>query len=382
MSHVQLPATLAFPHAKAVALTNCTLAAREPGWFWRFLHASPSLEVLCLGAADLSPADVAAVEGQPFRNARLAAIDVTFVADEVRTALQQHLPAHVLLWNWDVSGCDIFAQAMALIRNHKITLTVAEMAKLIACSASCSNPIFKHSALHSAARATDSAVLGALLAVLDVEAVNCRDSKGRTPLYHAAYSGVADNIRALVAHGADMQMANYTFERPIDVAALRGHADAVAALVEAEQASESKGRPTPTVLTDSGWSALHLACVGGNAAIVERLLQHGYQLEEPNKFGQTPLFLAVRKGYEDIVHLLCRLGADPASRDALGESCLQAAERAAPHLVPVLHQYLARRPAAAPALSSGAPAPRRRQSQGQHRHGSGSRRSRGGPRRS
>eukprot|EP00743_Colponemidia_sp_Colp-15_P007940 GILK01008600.1.p1 GENE.GILK01008600.1~~GILK01008600.1.p1 ORF type:complete len:636 (-),score=104.41 GILK01008600.1:115-2022(-) len=55
---------------------------------------------------------------------------------------------------------------------------------------------------------------------------------------------------------------------------------------------------------DTGLSAVAVACSTGNLPLVEVLLQHGADLNVPNKAGWTPLMLAVFNGHLDIVKLL------------------------------------------------------------------------------
>ena len=70
---------------------------------------------------------------------------------------------------------------------------------------------------------------------------------------------------------------------------------------------------------------LHLACAEGNYNLVSGLLSGGNQsdLNTKNEQGSTPLHEAAFRGYEDIVCLLLKHGADTKQRDCEGSTPLQ-----------------------------------------------------------
>lgn len=72
---------------------------------------------------------------------------------------------------------------------------------------------------------------------------------------------------------------------------------------------------------------LHLACAEGNYNLVSGLLSGGNQsdLNTKNEQGSTPLHEAAFRGYEDIVCLLLKHGADTKQRDCEGSTPLQVA---------------------------------------------------------
>ena len=53
-----------------------------------------------------------------------------------------------------------------------------------------------------------------------------------------------------------------------------------------------------------------IAAVGGNASIASRLLRAGADINAVDKFGKTPLMLAVINGYQSLVELLLENDAD------------------------------------------------------------------------
>lgn len=91
-----------------------------------------------------------------------------------------------------------------------------------------------------------------------------------------------------------------------------------------------------------GWAPLHYACLFGRIDAATWLVEHGANInmmtegimkerggveKTPHRFelvymGVTPLIIAVRKGFNAIVSLLIRHGADPAVLDLIGQSAL------------------------------------------------------------
>jgi len=74
-----------------------------------------------------------------------------------------------------------------------------------------------------------------------------------------------------------------------------------------------------------GATPLHEAADGGNASVVELLLDSGADLNARNGLGSTPLHVAAYKGNLSIVELLLRRGADPNSRNMYGSTPLHEA---------------------------------------------------------
>ena len=52
----------------------------------------------------------------------------------------------------------------------------------------------------------------------------------------------------------------------------------------------------------------------GDIAEIEAAIQKGQDIEQENSYGETPLFIAVRRGYPEIVRLLLRASANPGHR--------------------------------------------------------------------
>lgn len=102
---------------------------------------------------------------------------------------------------------------------------------------------------------------------------------------------------------------------------------------EAEELRELLGRLNVDVNTpgEDGDSALHLACLYGREACVERLLNASASATAVDREGSTPLHDAAAGGYIGIVRLLLDAGADCCinATDSDGETPLHTAARGA-----------------------------------------------------
>jgi ankyrin repeat protein len=137
---------------------------------------------------------------------------------------------------------------------------------------------------------------------------NTHDAKGQPALAIALQGESLKAARALwESPGIQIDARNQAGETPLMLAALKGEADAAAALV-AHGASVQK----------DGWSPLHYAATGGNAAIVKMLLAHGATLEARSPNATTPLMMAARYGSEDAVDALLAAGADRSLKNDQG----------------------------------------------------------------
>jgi ankyrin repeat protein len=137
---------------------------------------------------------------------------------------------------------------------------------------------------------------------------NTRNDKGQVGLYLALRAQSLKAARVLwEAPGIEIDARNAADETPLMMAALRGEADAVQALL-AHGASPVK----------DGWSPIHYAATGGTPAVVKLLLARGAPIEARSPNGSTPLMLAAKYGSEEVVDALLAAGADRRAKNALG----------------------------------------------------------------
>ncbi|XP_051998907.1 BRCA1-associated RING domain protein 1 [Xyrauchen texanus] len=104
-----------------------------------------------------------------------------------------------------------------------------------------------------------------------------KNHKGETPLHLAAIKGDLEEVRNLLALGAD-----------------------------------------PNLKDNAGWTPLHEACNLGHLAVVEELLQHGALLNTPGYQNDSPLHDAVRNGHLAVVRLLVERGASQSVLNMFG----------------------------------------------------------------
>ncbi|XP_067648850.1 ankyrin repeat domain-containing protein 17-like [Haliotis asinina] len=178
--------------------------------------------------------------------------------------------------------------------------------------------------------------------------INQKSGNGRTPIMAAAVWGrncvfdlleskgadltlldtSGDNLLHLACEGGNLSIVEYLVSdsninqksgygrTPIMVAAVRG-SNCVFDLLE------SKGADL-TLLDTSGDSLLHLACEGGNLAMVEHLVSD-LNINLKDGYGRTPVMAAAVRGHKSVFDLLESKGADLTLLDTSGDSLLHLA---------------------------------------------------------
>ncbi|NDE15748.1 hypothetical protein EBZ80_12545 [bacterium] len=158
------------------------------------------------------------------------------------------------------------------------------------------------------------------------------DDRGRTPLYrsvsdgdahavdlllragadpnldqtllHTAVLGTADTelVPLLLRYGADPRLVNDAGDTALHVAAERGRAGAVRALLNAHS--------DPNAVAADGMTALHRAARDGHADVIAALsAAPGINLDRRDRFSQTPLHVAAERGHDRAVAALLESGA-------------------------------------------------------------------------
>ncbi len=161
------------------------------------------------------------------------------------------------------------------------------------------------------------------------------DDYGRTPLLICAReTGDVEMARLLLDHGANVNAKDRFEDTPIVLSAWRGFEDQVnlfldrgaetpidgdcgAPLVEY---SVKKGLPRLFAVleangadfmetTDTGWSKLHSAALGGSAEITGTLIERGLDINAQDMYGYAPVHYAAKRGRNEVIQLLVSKGA-------------------------------------------------------------------------
>ncbi|OYV02459.1 MAG: hypothetical protein CFE45_00225 [Burkholderiales bacterium PBB5] len=162
---------------------------------------------------------------------------------------------------------------------------------------------------------------------------NSRDDKGQSALYLALRHGHDRVTEALLAHPQlALEQRNAAGETALMMAALRGRRVWVERLLD-------KGAALAPA--EGGWTALHYAASGPDAATVALLVQRGAPLDSRSPNGSTALMMAAGYGPDAAVDLLLAAGADRTLRN---QRALTAADFARGAGREALAQRLAPRP--------------------------------------
>ncbi len=135
---------------------------------------------------------------------------------------------------------------------------------------------------------------------------------GRSALIHACERGSGGIVDLLLGHGADPHAVDDKNWDALTLAAYHGHDALVRRLFE--ESPESLDR------------ALIGAAVGGDAAVVQMLLESGANMKIRNGSGKTPLLLAAEHGKARVCQVLLSYGADPLEQDSNGNTAETLAE--------------------------------------------------------
>jgi ankyrin repeat protein len=149
--------------------------------------------------------------------------------------------------------------------------------------------------------------------------LNIVDTAGDTALHHAASKGSIDMVTALLDAGADIYQANGRKESVLHLAALSGNATASLELLRGRGASLS-------ARDINGISVLGVAARSGHSAIIGWCLAQGFDINERDRNGRTPLHLASEgQADEAVIRQLLEAGSDINARDYSGQSALDIA---------------------------------------------------------
>ncbi|XP_049772536.1 CARD- and ANK-domain containing inflammasome adapter protein-like [Schistocerca cancellata] len=142
------------------------------------------------------------------------------------------------------------------------------------------------------------------------------EEKGRR-LIQAAEEGAVEEIRTLLAAGADLGVRDKYMGTALHCAAREGHVDAVKFLVECGAGLEDRNRKEST--------PLHLAAWKGHTAVVRLLVACSADPNAKGDCGWTPLHFAASYGHTEVAAALLEAGSDRGARNDRGNTPLDLA---------------------------------------------------------
>jgi ankyrin repeat protein/beta-lactamase regulating signal transducer with metallopeptidase domain len=130
------------------------------------------------------------------------------------------------------------------------------------------------------------------------------DAKPAKSLHQAAADGDVEQVKSLIARGADVGRRDKRGRAPLDLAAQNGHASVAGLLITNGAGVNVKNR--------WGWTPLHHAAQEGHKDVVELLIGKGAEVNAKNNWGSTPLHCTADK---EVAKLLIAKGADVNAKD-------------------------------------------------------------------
>ena len=192
-----------------------------------------------------------------------------------------------------------------------------------------------------AAEADDTAAVQRLLK--EGADINGRDAQGRTPVMAATHGNRVETVRALIQAGADINIRDNRLDNPFLYAGAEGLLEILRLTIDAKADTKLTNRFGGTALIPAaerghvevvnelltrtdvnvnhvnnlGWTALLEAIVLSNGGerhqwIVQLLVDHGANINIPDKDGVTPLQHAQTRGFKEIERILLKAAASVA----------------------------------------------------------------------
>jgi ankyrin repeat protein len=153
--------------------------------------------------------------------------------------------------------------------------------------------------LFAAARSGDAAQVKSLLAAGANHAA--ADEAGETALMHAAHGGHLAAVQVLIAAGADVNAKSPQGWTALAKAAYNGETER--GYVEVVEVLHAAGAALDERIF-FGITPLMLAAGGGDAPVVEWLINNGADVLAANEGGRTARMMADDKFYVDVINLL------------------------------------------------------------------------------
>ena len=167
----------------------------------------------------------------------------------------------------------------------------------------------------------------------DKKLVNARDSDGRAPLHWAALYGQTKVMELLLAKKADVNLLDGDGFTPLHWAATFNKRDAVELLLANKANMNIK-------VEKYGWTPLRLAVIHGHMSAAKALLDGGSDPNVKDDENIPLLHQAVIRGKQEMVALLLDKKADVNKKDSDGETALdEAVEQGNKEIIELLRQH-------------------------------------------
>ena len=175
------------------------------------------------------------------------------------------------------------------------------------------------------------------------------DKYGMSPLHHASYHGHYTIVRILISKGADVNVQDNNGDTPLHLAAAMGHENVVNVLLRAKPDFSIKNNSKETALMEAmgahqekvakllmnenqdlqeknikGKSLLHYAVAANMNDIVMTLIDKIDPNIQDNK-GNTPLHVAVKNNFLDLIDILLKKGSNPNLVNLSGKKAIELA---------------------------------------------------------
>ncbi|MGL5029329.1 MAG: ankyrin repeat domain-containing protein [Wolbachia pipientis] len=161
--------------------------------------------------------------------------------------------------------------------------------------------------------------------------LDAKDKEGKIPLHFAAQEGSLGMVQFFLDRGANIRAKDMYGWTPLHFASAYGKFNVVKFFLDSNINIRAKDRYGDTPLhlaaqnnnkseivesfldsdannindrTNNDWTPLHVAVQGNKPSTVKLLLGRGANIEVQDIFGETPLVIATRAGYKDIVKIL------------------------------------------------------------------------------
>ena len=136
--------------------------------------------------------------------------------------------------------------------------------------------------------------------------VNATKHSGTTPLMITCYNGHMNVATYLVEHGANVLLQDKNGNTCLHFAAEKGHVEVVSKLL----GLGAKENPDYVNATKhSGTTPLMITCYNGHMNVATYLVEHGANVHQTDKYGDTCLHYAAERGHVEVVSQLLAVGA-------------------------------------------------------------------------